>query len=134
MLKYNLVDNSWDKRSLSNVSQARSVKPHHDETNEYAKQIIQNEGDFKKEQQKYLNDEYIKQKRERDLMNSFQRDQKAQEHSQIKAEQSHMASVGIEWLIILGPKYAKTTNSCKSEEPDRRLLISYQHETPNGQR
>ena len=55
--------------------------------------MLQNEGDFKKEQQKYLNDEYLKQKREHELMNSFQREQKAQEHSQIKAEQSHLASV-----------------------------------------
>ena len=45
-----------------------------DETIAYAEQMIKNEADFQKQQKEFLNGEYQKQKKEREMMRSLERD------------------------------------------------------------
>jgi hypothetical protein len=63
--------------------------------------MLKNEDEFKKEQQRYLNDGYTKQRRERNLVNDLQREQKIQDSSQMKAQQSYDDSVGNEHIYYL---------------------------------
>jgi hypothetical protein len=82
-------------------SQPQSIAPHDDDTNSYVRKMLKNEDEFKKEQQRYLNDGYTKQRRERNLVNDLQREQKIQDSSQMKAQQSYDDSVGNEHIYYL---------------------------------
>jgi hypothetical protein len=67
--------------------------------------MLKNEGEFKKEQQRYLSDGYTKQRRERNLVNSLHREQKIQDSSKMKAQQSYDDSVGNEYSSFIDSKY-----------------------------
>ena len=67
-----------DKRSFSNTSKRGGLQNQEDETIAYADQMRKNEIAFQIEQKQFLNSEYQKQKMEKEMMRSLERDQKMQ--------------------------------------------------------
>lgn len=88
-----------DSANLDTVSHVSAAQRDNDNI-AYGKQLEQNEKDFMKQQKQYLGQEYLKQQREKEMMQRLEREKKMSEQMMMKREEQHIKSVSSGEIIF----------------------------------